>query len=116
MEIEALVRRHFPRDDEPGAAVLVSVGDDVVSCKGYGIADMTTAAPITPETDFRLASVTKQFTAMCVMLLCQDGALSYDDRLATFFPDFPAYGASITVRQLLHHTSGLPDYEDMMPP
>jgi CubicO group peptidase (beta-lactamase class C family) len=115
-EVEALARRHFPRDDEPGAAVLVSLGDDVVLCEGYGIADMTTAAPITPETAFRLASVTKQFTAMCVMLLRHDGRLSYDDRLTTLLPDFPAYGASITVRQLLHHTSGLKDYEDMMPP
>jgi len=69
---------------------------------------------IGPETNFRLASVSKQFTAMAVMLLVHDGKLRYEDHFTDVFPDFPAYGNTITVRQLLNHTSGLIDYEDIM--
>ena len=65
-------------------------------------------------TDFRLASFTKQFTAMAVMLLVHDGKLRYDQPLTEIFPDFPPYARAITVRHLLTHTSGLPDYEDAM--
>ena len=70
--------------------------------------------PIDPKTNFRLASFTKQFTAMCIMLLVHDGKLHYDDHLTDIFPEFPAYGKSITIRNLLNHTSGLPDYEDLL--
>ena len=82
--------------------------------RGYGVRDLRTLAPIDAGTGFRLASCTKQFTAMAIMLLVHDGRLRYDDRLTRFFPDFPAYGRAITLRQLLTHTSGLPDYEDLM--
>ncbi len=69
---------------------------------------------IDAHTNFRLASCTKQFTAMAVMLLVHDGKLRYQDRLTDIFPDFPDYGKSITIRNLLNHTSGLLDYEDLM--
>ncbi len=69
---------------------------------------------LTKTTNFRLASVTKQFTAMCVMMLVHDGKLRYDDHLTDVFPDFPAYGKSISIRNLLNHTSGLLDYEDLL--
>ena len=69
---------------------------------------------LTAQTNFRLASCTKQFTATAVMLLVHDGKLHYEDRLTDVFPDFPAYGKSITIRNLLNHTSGLLDYEDLM--
>ena len=97
----------------PGAAVVVVDQGRTVFSRGYGVADLRTRQPIGPETNFRLASFTKQFTAMCIMLLVHDGKLHYDDRLTDIFPAFPAYGKSITVRNLLNHTSGLPDYEDL---
>ena len=75
--------------------------------------NLRTLRPITPQTNFRLASVTKQFTATAVMLLVHDGKLHYDDRLTDVFPDFPAYGRRVTIRELLTHTSGLVDYEDL---
>ena len=78
--------------------------------------DLRTSTRIDAQTDFRLASFTKQFTAMAIMLLVDDGKLRYDERLTEIFPDFPAYGKAITVRHLLTHTSGLPDYEDLMKP
>src|SRR5215469_1406110 len=97
----------------PGLAVLVIKDGATVFKRGYGLADLRTGKQIGSDTDFRLASFTKQFTATAIMLLAHDGKLSYDDPLARFFPDFPAYGREITVRQLLTHTSGLPDYEEL---
>ncbi len=95
----------------PGAALLVIRNGKVLLKKGYGLANIETKTPITPDTCFLLGSVTKQFTAMAVMLLAERGQLSYDDTLAKFFPQFPPYAQKITVRNLLNHTSGLPDYE-----
>jgi len=99
---------------QPGLAVLVKKEGTVLFEKGYGLRRIKARAPITPHTDFRLASVTKQFTAMSVMLLERDGKLRYESTLTEIFPDFPAYGKAITIRYLLTHTSGLPDYEDLM--
>jgi CubicO group peptidase (beta-lactamase class C family) len=101
--------------DVPGAAVLVLKHGEVLFERGYGVADLSSLKKITPATNFRLASVSKQFTAMAVMLLVHDGKLRYDDRLTDIFPDFAEYGKAITVRHLLQHTSGLKDYEDLMP-
>lgn len=100
---------------EPGAAVLVVRGGRAVYEKGFGVTDLRTSRPIDARTNFRLASVTKAFTAAAVMLLVRDGKLRYEDRLTNFFPDFPEYGRDVTVRRLLEHTSGIPDYEDLMP-
>lgn len=98
----------------PGLAVLVRKDGKTIFESGYGVRDLRTFAPIDARTDFRLASVTKQFTAMATMLLIYDGKLRYDERLTEIFPDFPEYGRAITIRNLLTHTSGLPDYDDLM--
>ena len=100
--------------DAPGLAVLVRKNGRPVFEYGYGIRDLRSKANIDAHTNFRLASFTKQFTAMAVMLLVHDGNLRYNQALTEIFPDFPAYGKTITVRNLLNHTSGLPDYEDLM--
>jgi CubicO group peptidase (beta-lactamase class C family) len=101
-------------DNAPGAAVLVIKNGQPVFERGYGISDLRSRHKIDAHTNFRLASCTKQFTAMAIMLLAHDGKLHYEDRLTDIFPAFPAYGKSITLRNLLNHTSGLLDYEDLM--
>jgi CubicO group peptidase (beta-lactamase class C family) len=98
----------------PGAAVLVIRNGSVIFERGYGVADLRSRRKIDEHTNFRLASCTKQFTAMAVMLLARDGKLRYQDRLGDIFSDFPEYGKGITIRNLLNHTSGLLDYEDLM--
>jgi CubicO group peptidase (beta-lactamase class C family) len=98
----------------PGAAVLVRKHAHTIFLRGYGVRDLRTLPKIDSRTNFRLASCTKQFTAMAAMLLVHDGKLTYDTRLTDIFPEFPDYGRAITVRHLLTHTSGLPDYEDLM--
>jgi CubicO group peptidase (beta-lactamase class C family) len=98
----------------PGAAALVVDHGRVVFRRGYGVTDLRSLQKIDERTNFRLASFTKQFTAACIMLLAREGKLGYEDHLTHFFPEFPAYGNSITVRNLLNHTSGLEDYEDLL--
>ena len=101
---------------EPGAGIIVLKDGQVVYLGTRGVADMQGMRPIDGRTAFRLASVTKAFTATAVMMLMRDGKLRYESSLTDIFPDFPEYGRGITVRHLLNHTSGLPDYEDLMPP
>ncbi|MBS1857569.1 MAG: beta-lactamase family protein [Acidobacteria bacterium] len=98
----------------PGLAVLIRQDGRTVYRRGFGARDLRTLAPIDAVTNFRLASFTKQFTAASIMLLVHDGKLRYDTALTEFFLDFPAWGRAITIRHLLTHTSGLPDYEDLM--
>jgi CubicO group peptidase (beta-lactamase class C family) len=98
----------------PGAAVLVRSNGRTIFQRGYGVRDLRTGGRIDLQTNFRLASFTKQFTAMAVMLLVKDGKLRYEQPLTDIFPDFPAYGRTVTIRRLLTHTAGVPDYEDLM--
>jgi len=100
--------------DSAGLATLVRQNGKTIFEHGYGVRDLRTKSKIDAHTNFRLASFTKQFTAMAIMLLVRDGKLRYDEKLSEIFPDFPDYGKAITVRNLLNHTSGLPDYEDLM--
>jgi CubicO group peptidase (beta-lactamase class C family) len=98
----------------PGVAVLVVKDGKELFERGYGVRDLHSAAKIDPRTNFRLASCSKQFTAMAIMLLVHDGKLRYDQKLTDVFPDFPAYGRAISIRNLLNHTGGLQDYETLM--
>jgi len=113
-QVDALLKK-LVAVREPGAAVLVAQDGLAVYIGARGVADLQSMRPIDGRTNFRLASVSKQFTAAAVALLVRDGKLRYEDKLTDLFPGFPAYGKDITVRHLLQHTSGLPDYEDFMP-
>jgi CubicO group peptidase (beta-lactamase class C family) len=100
----------------PGAALLAVDHDEIVCRRCYGLADLESQRPITADSSFYLASISKQFTAMAIMLLAEQGKLTFDDRLAAYFPRFPAWAAEITLRHMLHHTSGLPDYFSFFKP
>jgi len=106
----------YQSSDKPGASVLVFKDDKIVFKKGYGVSNVSTQEKITQNTNFRLASVTKQFTAMSILLLVQKGRLKLEDPLKKYFPSFPVYGKDIKINHLLTHTSGLMDYEDLIPP
>jgi len=96
--------------DAPGAAVIVTEHGETVYEAGRGLADVEARTPITPQTVFRIGSITKQFTAAIILQLAQEGRLSLDDPLSRFLPDYPQPGASATVRQLLNHTGGMQSY------
>jgi CubicO group peptidase (beta-lactamase class C family) len=99
----------------PGASVLVVRGGKVLFKKSYGLADVEEHIRATPSTNYRLAPVTKQFTAMGIMILADRGKLNLQQHLSEFFPDLPPYTRKVSLRQMLNHQSGLPDYEDAVP-
>ncbi|HHA2388849.1 TPA: serine hydrolase domain-containing protein [Stenotrophomonas maltophilia] len=100
----------------PGAAVLVLHDGQPVFRRGYGLAVVEDGTPVTAASNFRLASVSKQFTAAAVLLLVEDGRLGLDQPARQWLPELPPAAAGITLRHLLSHTSGLLDYEDLMDP
>jgi len=93
----------------PGCAVSVMRGGDILFAKGYGDANLEYGVPITPTSVFHVASVSKQFTAMAVALLVEDGRVSWDDDIRRYVPELPDFGDAIRLRHLAHHTSGLRD-------
>ncbi len=112
-QVDALFRPYS--GNRPGASVMIIQNGHPIFKKGYGLANMEKHIPVTPETNFRLASVTKEFTAASILQLIERGELKLSTTLSEIFPDFPDYGKSITIDQLLHHTSGLLAYEDIIP-
>ena len=95
--------------DAPGCAVSVMEGSDIVFARGYGSANLEYGVPITPASVFHVASVSKQFTALAVALLADEGRLSWDDDVRRHVPELPDYGVPITLRHLAQHTSGIRD-------
>jgi D-alanyl-D-alanine carboxypeptidase len=111
-DIDALLTGVFKRD-QPGGAVIVTRKGETVFRKGYGLADMELKVPIQPDMVFRLGSVTKQFTAVAILMLEEQGKLSVTDPITRFLPDYPTAGQTITIEHLLTHTSGIKSYTSM---
>jgi CubicO group peptidase (beta-lactamase class C family) len=97
------------RTDSPGCALGVYQDGKIVYKHGYGMANLNDDVTITPETVFHVASMSKQFTAAAILLLAQQGKLSIDDDVHKYIPELPDFGQKITLRQMMHHTSGLRD-------
>jgi CubicO group peptidase (beta-lactamase class C family) len=112
-EVDALMGSYA--GEVPGAAVLVLRNGQPVVRSSYGLADLETGTPATPETNYRLASVTKQFTAASILLLAEDDRLTLHDRGHQWLPSLPKAAETVTIHHLLTHTSGLIDYEDVVP-
>jgi CubicO group peptidase (beta-lactamase class C family) len=109
--LDQVFRQAYP-DDEPGGAVLVVKDGETLLREGYGIADMELGVPVTPDMVFRLGSLTKQFTAVIVMMLAEENVLSLQDEITTHLPDYPPPAQVVTIEHLLTHTSGIPSYTD----
>ena len=102
------------RDNTAGCAVSVARAGETVYARGFGMAHLEQPAPITPETIFEAGSVSKQFTASALVLLALDGKLSLDDPVQEYLPELPDFGAPITIRHLLTHTSGLRTFRPLV--
>ncbi|MGH9888071.1 MAG: serine hydrolase domain-containing protein, partial [bacterium] len=98
-----------------GMAVAVVKGRDTLLLKGYGLSDIENQVPVTPQTVFRIGSITKQFTSSAVMQLVEQGKVDLDDDMSKYIPQYPTRGRRIPVRYLLNHTSGIPSYTDVGP-
>lgn len=92
---------------EYGTAVLILRDGETILRKGYGLADVELGVPIAPEMVFGLGSVAKQFTAMAVLMLADEGKLALDRGIAAYLPDYPTQGQPITIERLLTHTGGI---------
>lgn len=103
--IDNLVQEAY-QPNEPGAAVIVVRDGEVIFRKGQGMANLGLAVPIEPDMVFRLASITKQFTAVAILMLAERGKLSLDDSMSKFLPEYPTHDYLITIKHLLTHTSG----------
>jgi CubicO group peptidase (beta-lactamase class C family) len=112
-EMETFLQAHLATGEFMGS-VLVARGDKVLHSSGYGMANLEHNVPNTPETVYRLASLTKQFTAAAILQLLEQGLLDINDPVDRHLPDYPHSG-EITIYQLLNHTSGVPDYEFLEP-
>lgn len=104
----------WDKPNSPGCALAIIKDGQIIYKNGYGSADLERNVPITPSTVFDIGSVAKQFTAMSVALLAKQGKLSLDDDIRKYIPEVPSYGATITIRHLIYHTSGLRDYSQLM--
>jgi CubicO group peptidase (beta-lactamase class C family) len=112
-EIDELMRSY--QGEVPGASVLVVRNGRSIVRRSYGLANLEERIAATPATNYRLASVTKQFTAAAILLLAEDGRLALDDPARKWFPELPEAVRDVTIRHLLTHTSGIVDYEEVIP-
>jgi len=97
----------------PGASLAIIHNGEIIYKRGYGMANLEHDVPITPETVFRIGSTSKQFTAACIAILSLQGQLSLDDDIRKYIPELPDYGKPITIKHLVHHTSGIRDYLEL---
>jgi len=110
--LDAAIASEMAKQRVPGVAVAVVQRGKVMSAGGFGLANVEHAVPVTRSTIFQTGSLSKQFAAVAAMLQVEDGKLSLEDSITRFFPDAPATWKPITIRHLLTHTSGIPDYVD----
>jgi CubicO group peptidase (beta-lactamase class C family) len=104
----------WDRRDSPGCALSIYQDGRIVYERGYGMADLEHYVPISPASVFYVGSLSKQFTAMAAALAIQQGRLQLTDSIRKFLPELPAYADGITVQHLIHHTSGLRDYNTLL--
>jgi len=111
-QVDKFVLAEMRREGVPGVAIGIVSKGGAIATRSYGDANVELGVPVTPKTMFQSGSVGKQFTAVAVMLQVEDGKLALDDSITKFFPDAPASWRPITIRHLLTHTSGIPDYTE----
>lgn len=111
-DYDAVMAATFP-DDGPGATVLIAKKGEIIYQKAFGKADLELDVTMRPDHIFRIGSITKQFTACAILKLAEDGKLALDDEITKFLPDYPTQGHKITIKHLLHHTSGIKSYTGM---
>ena len=112
VEYDNIILDQF-KADETGCAVLVAKDGQVIYRKAFGMADLELDVPMQPDMVFRIGSITKQFTAVAILQLMEQGKLSLQDEITKYLPDFPMHGHSITIEHLLTHTSGIKSYTNV---
>jgi len=112
-ELDRRVQAHLDENNIPGGLVAVASRGQIIHLKTYGMANVELSVPVTDSTVFEIGSISKQFASAAAMLLVQENKLRLDDPIHHYLPDLPSEWLGVTVRQLLTHTSGIPDYEEI---
>lgn len=107
--------RKWDKTNSPGCALIIVKDEEIVYERGYGMANLEHGVPISPDSVFDIGSTSKQFTSACVLMLSRRNKLHLDDDIRKFIYEMPDYGMAISIRHLVHHTSGLRDYLELMP-
>lgn len=110
--IDSIMSSHF-LSSAPGAAIIITKEDEVIYAKGFGMANLELEVPMTSEMIFRLGSITKQFTAVSILMLEEGGKLNVKDDIRQYLSDYPTHGKTITIENLLTHTSGIPSFTSL---
>ena len=108
--VEAVGRRTVDVGQGVGVSIGIAKDDAILCSRGFGLANVEWNIPVDDEAVFRIGSITKEFTAVAILLLVDDGEIALDDPLNKFLPDYPRPGGDATIRQLLQHTSGIKDF------
>lgn len=111
-DIDKFMNEKYPAD-QPGAAILVAQGDKVIFRNAYGLASMAPDKPLTPDMVFRIGSITKQFTSTAILKLVEQGKIDLKADITKYLPDLSTPGRTVTVEQLLNHTSGIKSYTSL---
>ena len=111
--LDARILGHMETFGTPGVIVAVASRGEIKHLRSYGMANVELDVPVTDSTVFEIGSISKQFVAAAIMLLVEDGLLNLDDPIHKFIPELPSEWIGVTIRQLLTHTSGIPDYEEI---
>ncbi len=109
--VDSLVSPQF-KPNEPGVSILIAKYGQIVYEKAFGSANVELNVPLQPDMIFRIGSITKQFTAIAILQLVEQGKISLQDSIQKYITDFPSKGYTITIENLLTHTSGIPDYSN----
>ena len=112
-KVDAIAADYLTRPSAVGLSIGVARKGQVIVAKGYGLADAEFGVPADKDTMFRIGSVTKQYTAAAIMRLVEQGKISLTDDLAKYIPEFPTQGNTVTIYNLLNHSSGIPSYTDI---
>ncbi len=108
-KIDSLLHEKYP-DNAPGATFLISKNGNIIYKKAFGLANLELNVPMKTDNIFKIGSITKQFTAISILMLMEQGKLNLDDEITKFIPDYPTNGNKITIHNLLNHTSGIKNY------
>jgi CubicO group peptidase (beta-lactamase class C family) len=111
--VDAIAKDAVESGSAVGLSIAIAKGDTTLLAKGYGLGDVEHAVPATKETVYRIGSITKQFTAVGILLLMQDGEITLDEPITRFLPEYRTQGHTVTIRHLLHHTSGIKSFTNL---
>ena len=112
-QLDETIEAYFDDNNVPGGVIAVASRGKIIYHREYGMANVELAVPVTAETVFEIGSISKQFVSAAAMLLVEEGKLDLDDPIHRYLPELPGEWLGVTMRQLLSHTSGIPDYEEI---